>query len=72
MDFALPPDVLALQREAEQVAADAVRDAAVREDSWLAGFSVITPAYHGAGPAMPTATPRRPPEFGLAIGGNVL
>src|SRR5262245_28702820 len=35
----MPDDVLALQREARQVAADAVRDEVIREDSWLRGFS---------------------------------
>jgi alkylation response protein AidB-like acyl-CoA dehydrogenase len=39
VDFAMPDDVLALQREARAVAAAAVDNQEIREDSWVCGFS---------------------------------
>ena len=39
VEFSLPPDVAALQAEAQEVAAAAVAALDVREDSWVRGFS---------------------------------
>jgi len=39
MDFRLPRELLALQREARAVAGEAAAPLAVREDSWVCGFS---------------------------------
>jgi alkylation response protein AidB-like acyl-CoA dehydrogenase len=39
MEFALPPEIAALGREAQAVAARAVAELDVREDSWVCGFS---------------------------------
>ena len=71
MDFALPPELLELQAEAEHVGREAATRSDFPEDSWIVGYD---PAFtrelgargvHGS-QCRPPRPPRKPQLVGMA------